>query len=61
MANNSATVCTCADDTVNLLGNSETNGVPGKFQQVVCGEGSVQTLSIPVSAVLPESFLFRGY
>ena len=61
MTSNSATVCTCTDDTVILLGNSETNGAPGKSQQAVCGESSAQTLSIPVSTVFPESVVFKGY
>ena len=61
MASNCATVRTCADDTVSPLGNSETNCVPGKSQQAVCGESIAQTLSIPVSAVLLESVFFRSY
>ena len=54
MASNRATVL-----IILFLGNSK--GVSGKFQQVVCDEGSAQILSISISAVLPESFLFRGY
>ena len=54
MASNRATVL-----IILFLGNSK--GVSGKFQQVVCDEGSAQTLSIPVSTVLLESVLFKGY